>query len=95
MRHVRLELGPVAGAQQARRLAADGQLDGAAVDGQVLESTGRVRFESLVNAGRELNPGRVANLIDEKLLMRRAGGRLAVTPEGALLLDALVADLAA
>ncbi|WP_248313064.1 radical SAM family heme chaperone HemW [Bosea sp. F3-2] len=46
-------------------------------------------------AGRELNAKRVASLIDEKLLMHRQGGRLAATPDGALLLDALVADLAA
>ncbi|RYE30919.1 MAG: coproporphyrinogen III oxidase, partial [Hyphomicrobiales bacterium] len=46
-------------------------------------------------AGRELNAKRVASLIEQKLLMERAGGRLAATPDGALLLDALVADLAA
>ena len=42
-----------------------------------------------------LNAKRVASLIEQKLLMERAGGRLAATPDGALLLDALVADLAA
>ncbi len=46
-------------------------------------------------AGRELNARRVASLIGEKLLMERADGRLAATPDGALLLDAVVADLAA
>ncbi|WP_410050619.1 radical SAM family heme chaperone HemW [Bosea sp. BH3] len=46
-------------------------------------------------AGRPLNEKRIASLIDDKLLMRRPGGKLAATPEGALLLDALVADLAA
>jgi oxygen-independent coproporphyrinogen-3 oxidase len=46
-------------------------------------------------AGRALNAKRVASLIEQKLLMERAGGRLAATPDGALLLDALVADLAA
>ncbi len=50
-------------------------------------------FEAL--SGRPLNARRVADLLDEKLLMHRAGGRLAATPDGALLLDALVADLAA
>jgi oxygen-independent coproporphyrinogen-3 oxidase len=50
-------------------------------------------FEAL--SGRSLAAKRVADLIDERLLMVRAGGRLAATPDGALLLDALVADLAA
>ena len=50
-------------------------------------------FQAL--AGRPLNDKRIASLIDDKLLMRRPGGKLAATPEGALLLDALVADLAA
>ncbi|WP_248307638.1 radical SAM family heme chaperone HemW [Bosea sp. FBZP-16] len=50
-------------------------------------------FEGL--AGRKLNGNRIGSLIAEGFLTRRANGRLAATPEGALLLDALVADLAA
>jgi len=46
-------------------------------------------------SGRNLNATRVANLIDERMLVRKADGRLAATPDGALLLNALVADLAA
>jgi oxygen-independent coproporphyrinogen-3 oxidase len=46
-------------------------------------------------SGRELSPTRVANLIAEKLLARTAAGKIAATPAGSLLLDALVADLAA
>lgn len=50
-------------------------------------------FEAL--AGRKLNGNRIGSLIGEGFLTRRPDGRLAATPEGALLLDALVADLAA
>jgi coproporphyrinogen III oxidase-like Fe-S oxidoreductase len=50
-------------------------------------------FEGL--AGRKLNGNRIGSLIAEGFLARKANGRLAATPEGALLLDALVADLAA
>ena len=50
-------------------------------------------FEGL--AGRKLNGNRIGSLIGEGFLTRKANGRLAATPEGALLLDALVADLAA
>jgi oxygen-independent coproporphyrinogen-3 oxidase len=50
-------------------------------------------FEAL--SGRKLNSNRIGSLIAEGFLMRKPGGRLAATPDGALLLDALVADLAA
>jgi oxygen-independent coproporphyrinogen-3 oxidase len=46
-------------------------------------------------SGRPLNGNRIGSLIGEGFLTRKPGGRLAATPEGALLLDALVADLAA
>lgn len=46
-------------------------------------------------SGRELKAQRVESLIEDGLLAHRPGGKLACTPEGALLLDAVVADLAA
>jgi oxygen-independent coproporphyrinogen-3 oxidase len=46
-------------------------------------------------SGRLLDSTRVESLIDEKLLTYKPGGKLACTPDGALVLDALVADLAA
>lgn len=46
-------------------------------------------------SGRELNSARVESLIEDGMLARKPGGRLACTPDGALLLDAVVADLAA
>jgi oxygen-independent coproporphyrinogen-3 oxidase len=46
-------------------------------------------------SGRALRQERVESLIGDGLLMRKAGGKLACTPDGALVLDAVVADLAA
>lgn len=46
-------------------------------------------------SGRELKAQRVESLIDDGLLTRKPGGKLGCTPDGALLLDAVVADLAA
>ena len=46
-------------------------------------------------SGRMLNAKRVESLVTEGMLVRKAGGKLACTPEGALVLDAVVADLAA
>ena len=46
-------------------------------------------------SGRELKGQRVQSLIEDGLLARKPSGKLACTPEGALLLDAVVADLAA
>ena len=46
-------------------------------------------------SGRELKAQRVESLIDDGLLAHKPGGKLACTPDGALLLDAVVADLAA
>ncbi len=48
-----------------------------------------------VLSGRELKAERVESLIGDGLLVRKPGGKLACTPDGALLLDAVVADLAA
>ncbi len=46
-------------------------------------------------SGRELKAQRVESLIDDGLLAHKPGGKLGCTPDGALLLDAVVADLAA
>jgi putative oxygen-independent coproporphyrinogen III oxidase len=46
-------------------------------------------------AGRPLDERRVRDLVGEGLIARRHGRRLAVTPEGFPVLDAVVADLAA
>jgi oxygen-independent coproporphyrinogen-3 oxidase len=51
------------------------------------------RFAAL--AGRQLDPARVTMLLDEGLVERHFDGRLAVTPSGFPVLDAVVADLAA
>lgn len=76
------------------RLDAEAQGDEYLLMGlRLVEGIDPAVFEAL--AGRTLNGTRIANLIEEKLLRRLADGRLAATPDGALLLDALVADLAA
>ncbi|HYF53283.1 MAG TPA: radical SAM family heme chaperone HemW [Salinarimonas sp.] len=46
-------------------------------------------------AGKPLDTRRVADLVGDGLIAREAGGRLAVTPAGFPVLDAVVADLAA
>jgi coproporphyrinogen III oxidase-like Fe-S oxidoreductase len=46
-------------------------------------------------SGRRLDEGRVANLLGDGLIAHRTGSRLAVTPAGFPVLDAVVADLAA
>jgi oxygen-independent coproporphyrinogen-3 oxidase len=46
-------------------------------------------------SGRALNERRVTSLVLDRLLVRKPGGNLACTPDGALVLDAVVADLAA
>jgi putative oxygen-independent coproporphyrinogen III oxidase len=51
------------------------------------------RYEQL--AGRPLDERRIADLLGDGLIMRRIGDRLAVTPAGFPVLDAVVADLAA
>jgi putative oxygen-independent coproporphyrinogen III oxidase len=51
------------------------------------------RYRAL--SGRSLDESRVANLLGDGLIARRVGSRLAVTPAGFPVLDAVVADLAA
>jgi oxygen-independent coproporphyrinogen-3 oxidase len=51
------------------------------------------RYRAL--SGRSLDESRVANLLGDGLIARRIGSRLAVTPAGFPVLDAVVADLAA
>jgi putative oxygen-independent coproporphyrinogen III oxidase len=46
-------------------------------------------------SGRPLAPGRIASLLGDGLIRRGADGRIAATADGALVLDAVVADLAA
>ncbi len=50
------------------------------------------RFEAL--AGRTLNPKRLAALQDEGMIEPVGNSRLRATPQGMILLDAVVADLA-
>ena len=76
------------------RLNAEAQGDEYLLMGlRLVEGVDPAIFQAL--SGRPLDPVRVGSLIEERLLMRRAGGMLAATPDGALVLDALVADLAA
>ncbi|TGD97610.1 radical SAM family heme chaperone HemW [Methylobacterium nonmethylotrophicum] len=51
------------------------------------------RYHAL--SGRPLDPGRVAGLVAAGLVARTAEGRLAATPKGAPVLNAVVAELAA
>ncbi len=60
---------------------------------RLVEGIDPERFRAL--SGRALDPKRVDSLIADGLLLHRPGGRLACSPDGALLLDAVVADLAA
>jgi oxygen-independent coproporphyrinogen-3 oxidase len=60
---------------------------------RLVEGIAPATFSAL--SGRALDAGRVASLIADGLLMHKPGGKLAATPDGALVLDALVADLAA
>ncbi|MGO4740945.1 radical SAM family heme chaperone HemW [Bosea sp. 2KB_26] len=60
---------------------------------RLVEGIDPVAFRAL--SGRDLKADRVDSLMKEGLLTRKPGGKLAATPDGALVLDALVADLAA
>jgi len=60
---------------------------------RLVEGISPATFAAL--SGRSLRQARVDSLIADGLLARRPGGLLACTPDGALVLDALVADLAA
>ncbi len=76
------------------RLNAEAQGDEYLLMGlRLVEGIDPAIFEAL--SGRPLSQARIDSLMGEGFLTRKPGGRLAATPEGALLLDALVADLAA
>jgi oxygen-independent coproporphyrinogen-3 oxidase len=60
---------------------------------RLAEGIDPARYAAL--AGRELSPARIEELLGYGLVARRPGGRLATTREGAAVLDAVVADLAA
>lgn len=76
------------------RLNAEAQGDEYLLMGlRLVEGIDLRKFHAL--SGRELDASRVDSLIGDGLLARKPGGKLAATPDGALLLDALVADLAA
>jgi oxygen-independent coproporphyrinogen-3 oxidase len=51
------------------------------------------RFARL--SGREISPSQIADLAGHGMIAELDGGRIAATPEGAAVLDAVVADLAA
>lgn len=60
---------------------------------RLMEGIDPARYEKL--GGRALNPSRIANLVNEGFLETGRSGKLRVTRAGSLLLDAIVADLAA
>lgn len=60
---------------------------------RLVEGIDPAKFAAL--AGRQLKADRVKSLIAQGLLTHKPGGKLAATPDGALVLDAVVADLAA
>lgn len=60
---------------------------------RLVEGIDPAKFAAL--AGRQLKADRVKSLIAQDLLAHKPGGKLAATPDGALVLDAVVADLAA
>ena len=51
------------------------------------------RFAQL--SGRQMNAGQISDLVGHGMIQHLPGGRIGVTPDGALVLDAVVADLAA
>lgn len=60
---------------------------------RLVEGIDPAKFAAL--SGRTLKADRVKSLIAQGLLAHKPAGKLAATPDGALVLDALVADLAA
>ncbi|RDJ20249.1 coproporphyrinogen III oxidase [Bosea caraganae] len=60
---------------------------------RLVEGIDPAKFAAL--SGRELKTSRVNSLVDDGLLTYKLDGKLAATPNGALVLDAVVADLAA
>jgi oxygen-independent coproporphyrinogen-3 oxidase len=78
---------------EAERLDAEAQGDEFLLMGlRLAEGIDPARYESI--AGRALDARRIAMLREEKLLETLPDGRLRATPDGAVVLDALVADLA-
>ncbi|WP_439495057.1 radical SAM family heme chaperone HemW [Bosea sp. (in: a-proteobacteria)] len=76
------------------RLNAEAQGDEYLLMGlRLVEGIDPATFNAL--AGRTLKASRVDSLVDQGLLTYKLGGKLAATPDGALVLDAVVADLAA
>lgn len=76
------------------RLNAEAQGDEYLLMGlRLVEGIDPAVFKAL--SGRALNERRVTSLVLDRLLVRKPGCKLACTPEGALVLDAVVADLAA
>lgn len=76
------------------RLNAEAQGDEYLLMGlRLVEGIDPAVFKAL--SGRALSKTRVESLIGDGLLTRKPGDKLACTPDGALLLDAVVADLAA
>ncbi len=74
-------------------LDAEAQADEFLVMGlRLSEGIEPARYAAL--AGRPLDAGRIAALVEDGLLTHRAGGRIAATAKGAPVLNALVAELA-
>lgn len=81
------------GFNELERLDTEAQADEFLLMGlRLREGIDPARFERL--AGRRLDEERIARLIGQGLLTRRGDGRLVASDEGAVVLDALIADLA-
>src|SRR4051812_5286940 len=79
---------------ESARLSAEEEGDESLLMGlRLREGIDPARYAAL--AGRALDERRVGDLMGEGLIARRIGARLAVTPAGFPVLDAVVADLAA
>jgi putative oxygen-independent coproporphyrinogen III oxidase len=82
------------GLVEDERLSAEAQGDEYLLMGlRLVDGIRPATFEAL--SGRPLNARRVSNLIGQGMLVRKPDGGLACTPNGSLVLDAVVADLAA
>jgi oxygen-independent coproporphyrinogen-3 oxidase len=82
------------GIVETERLTAEHEADEFLLMGlRLREGIDPARYEAL--AGRPLDEGRIASLLGDGLIAKRVGSRLAVTPAGFPVLDAVVADLAA
>lgn len=60
---------------------------------RLVEGVDLARYEAI--SGRRIDPRRVADLVEHGMVQRLEGSRLRATPAGFLVLDAVVADLAA